>query len=506
MYVRTAVLTGLLLSSSCSFSRPLPYSISERIRTISLQGWNSAYNLELAHADQLFDEASGLEPLHPRPYLGKAMISFWRFLLNKHEDDKDKFLALADRTISAAEEYEDRYGEDADVKVCLGTIYGYRSFVYGRSKSYLKGAWDGKKSYDYFYDALKLDPKIYDAYLGIGLFHYFVTFIPKPLQWVVSVMGVTGDSKVGLKEIRVASQRGTFAKTEAQYYIAQFLPWQEGEFETSEQILVGLHEQFPSNTLLTFTLAVWEMKRGDIRSAKDKLTAIIQFPGDDLIGIRTFTSYKLAECYFRLNDFKAAREEYQRFLQRYRDQIYSATANYRIGFCYELAGQRDSAIVYYQRAAKNERRFGDDAYSARKAELLLGSPMLGLDSLLCTAQNAGKSGNHDGAFRIFSRLNDVSQQRPDVHAEILYGLGESLYERKLYSDALASFRQIPQEKIERELWLKPWAHYYSGLCFVKIGEPFNAKKEFELALEYEEYDFKNWLDFRSRRELDKLDK
>jgi tetratricopeptide (TPR) repeat protein len=501
-----SVVVILLFCSLHGIAGSLPYSTVERVRTITLDGLHAAYNFDFPSANKSFDDALSVEPLSPRPYIGKATIVFWRFVLNKNDRDREEFLLLADRAIDAAEKYQEKYGEDAEAQLCLGTIYAYRSFLYGRTKSYLKGAWDGKKSYDYFYDALKLDPKLYDAYLGVGLFHYFVTFIPKPLQWVVSVMGIKGDSEAGIREIRMAAQKGTYTKAEAQYFLAQFLPWQNGEFDTSEKLLLDLSKQYPSNNLLKFTLAVWEVRRNDVRSAKEKLRPIIEQPEKDDIGVIPFARYKLAECYFRLNEFDLARQEYGAFLRDHKEQIYVATSCYRIGICFELSGKRDSALVYYQRAAKADRKFGDDASSARASEHYLKSILTREDTLFLSAQNAQKSGDADQATKSYSSITTLSGVSPEILAQSVYGLGEILYERASYIAAAEQFQKIFSLPVNKEQWLQPWAHYQAGMCYVKSGNNSQAVKEFEKALDYDEYDFKNWLEFRSRRELDQLKK
>ena len=504
MSVFPAIVTLLFLAASSVQARSLPYSTVERIRSLSSEGWQSAYNFKIADANTLFEEANRIEPLYPRPYLGKAMIAFWRYIVSRHEDEKEEFLRFADKTIDAAEKYEDRYGEEADVKLCLATIYGYRSFVYGRSRSYLKGAWDGKKSYDYFCDALKLDPKLYDAYLGVGLFHYFVTFVPKTLQWVIGVMGIEGDAQRGIREIRLAAERGTYSKTEAQYYLAQFLPWHEGEFGESEKILTELHGKYPANSLITFTLSVWEMRNADMSSAKAQLGALLNSNEDDVAGIRSFASYKLGECSFRLSSFDEAKKNYINFLDQYRDHTYRATANFRVGLCYEFEGNRDSALAYYKKASESDGRFGDDAYAVRRSQIYLYSAVTRTDSMLFAAQNAQKCGMYDEAIRMYSSILQGPALSADLHAEATYGLGETYVDRRSYEAALPIFRQLTAINVGKELWLKPWSHYYCGLCLVKTGDKANAKKEFQSSLGFDEFDFKNWLEFRANRELEQL--
>src|SRR5512143_89877 len=181
--VATLSIALVLATFTCSGGTISSESL-ERVRTLSLRGFALAYNYDFGEANRRFDEAMAVEPRHPRPYVGKSMILFWRYLLSRNEALKDSFLTLADRGIGAAEAFEDAVGDDAEAEVCLGTLYGYRAFVKGRSRSYLGSAWDGKKSYDHFVHALEINPRAYDAYLGLGLYHVFLTFIPKPLRWI----------------------------------------------------------------------------------------------------------------------------------------------------------------------------------------------------------------------------------------------------------------------------------------------------------------------------------
>lgn len=503
---RLVPLSAFLLISTTCIAGSLTPAVLERVQTLTLDGLHHAYNFDFRAADQRFDEAIHFEPLHPRPYVGKATVIAWRYLLGRNDTDKEAFLASADRAIEVAEKYEDTFGETADAHICLGTLYAYRSFVHGRSKSYLKGAWDGKKSFDYFSGALNLDAHAYDAYLGLGLFHYFTAFIPKPLQWIVAVMGIRGDSELGMKELRIAASKGTYGKVESQYYLAQFLPWHDGDFDSGEKIIGDLHRQYPSNTLIAFTRAAWEIRRNDVATAKERLISIVDNTDERLAGVKSYAVYKLAECYYRLGDYPRARARYREFLENYQDEIYVATANYRMGVCYELEGNRDSALPRYRKAAKAARMFGDDAYASRRAELRIVSRLAPSDTMALAAQNALRSGNYDRAILLYAKVQSIVAPTDELQAEADFGTGEALYEKGEYNESLARLERASRAAPVRERWLLPWSHYQRGLAALKLSDSRLAKLAFEQALDYEEYDFKNWLEFRAKREIEKLER
>ena len=503
------IIPALALVFSLTGAAPARPSVSPadlaRIQALTLEGLECAYRMDFADANRRFDEALAIEPLHPRPYAGKTTMFFWQCLLSNKEEDRRQFLALADRAIESGIQYIDTYGEDADALTALGILYGQRSFVHGRAKSYLKAAWDGKKSYDYFYDAVKRDPRAYDAYMGLGVYHYITTFLPKTLQWITSILGISGDCDRGIREIRITAEKGLYHRVEAQYYLAQFLPWSSGDFTSGEKIVNGLLLKYPSNTILRLTRAVWEIQRNDVASAKDDLVSILRWENEPVKGIRNYSGYKLGECLFRLGEYSRAIDQYGLFLKEYREEVYVATSNYRIGLCYEMTSRRDSALEYYRRSVKAATRFGDDAHSARSAAERLRSPLTPADTLLITGQNLLRAGRYDDALGAFTPLAGSGEPPGTIKAEALYGLGETRYQKGDFERALQLYEEVLAVTLpEKDQWVYPWARYQRGLCYVKLGNRDAARREFNAVLQYDDYDFKHWLEFRTERELGRI--
>jgi TolA-binding protein len=215
----------------------------------------------------------------------------------------------------------------------------------------------------------------------------------------------------------------------------------------------------------------------------------------------------LGECYFRLRDYEHAQECYERFLKTYKDEIYAATANYRIGICRDMLGRKNESAKYFALAGSSKSKFGDDKYSARKASYLMHNPLGREDSLLLHAQNLCKSGKYDKAIDAFSRLKNMPSLSSILHAEAIYGTGETYYEQGSYTNALKSFQEVTAQHLPKtDNWMFPWAYYYSGMCYVKLNNTSDAKKAFEKVTDYDDYDFENWLSYRTKRELDRLKK
>lgn len=475
------------------------------IRDLTLRGLTFAYNFRFDSANVCFERAIALDPAHPRPHLGQASMNLWLLLISNKEEERTRFLDRSDRVLTIAGEYVDRHVNNGDALVCLGITYCYRSFANARAKNYLTAAWEAKRGFDILTDALAADSQSYDAYLGIGVLRFVTSFLPKPLQWIAGIMGISADPAVAIREIRVAVEKSAYMSVDAQYILSQLLPWHTGEFDSSGRILSGLKQRFPSNALLEFTLAVWDIRKHRITAARDRLAALIGPGSGTPGGVLTFAHNRLAECYFRLGDFSRAKHHYRLFLSGYSDDLYRATALYRIGLIYEINGRRDSAIEYYAEAASADGKFGDDAYSSRRAAHLLRVTLTREDTLLLLAQNALQNGAYNEALRRFEECTATVMTGGDYRAEAEYGIAESLFETGSFGKAVTHYKAVLSMEVDTEQWLYPWSRYRIGLCHRALGNTALARTMFEDIGDYGEYDYQNWLSFRSARELASLE-
>ncbi|GEM_PF-5351200 len=247
------------------------------------------------------------------------------------------------------------------------------------------------------------------------------------------------------------------------------------------------------------------MRRNDVRSARTHLETILQSDCSPVPGLRVYSLYKLAECNFRLANYEQAGNDYTTFLSLMKDDTYHATANFRIGICYEMKGLREQALPFYREAISSEHNHGDDRYSSRKARTFLNKPITTADSLLLSAKNAFKSGKYEAAIALYKRLDTTWGISPTLKAEVQFGIGEVLTEQEHYAEALPYLKSPTPATAGSELWLIPWSHYQLGICHANLGNTSVARREFEQALATEEeYDFRNWLVFRTERELERL--
>ena len=120
----------------------------------------------------------------------------------------------------------------------------------------LAAARDGKKIKDALERALQLDPALYDAYFGIGLYHYYADVAPmyaKVLRWLLLLPG--GDRMKGLQEIITARERGELLRGEADFQLHQLYVWYEQRPHDALTLLKSLDARYPANPIFLERIA-----------------------------------------------------------------------------------------------------------------------------------------------------------------------------------------------------------------------------------------------------------
>lgn len=497
-----------VLGFTFSFSGSPDRVALERVRSLTLEGLRALYNFDVEGANQKFDEAIALEPRHPRSYLSRAMAPLWKSFVTRSQSDYEEAVRRIDATIDVAQNYLDEINEhDADVLTCLGTAYGYRAYAHTVNKSFLKAAWDAKKSYDYLSDAVNADPHFYDAYLGLGLYHFAVAMVPKPLQWLIGILGVDGDRDLGIREIELAARKGIYNSAEAKYFLVQFYPWYKGDFEASEKLIDELLRAYPRNTVFLYAKGFMKLRQNNVTAALPYFLKMKEVSNPYFSIINKFAELRIGECYFRFGDYSRAHDAYMMFLAMNnpakRDQ-FEAVASYHAGLAAEMMGDRPSAIPLYLWAKNFDAVHGDDMYAARHAARLLSSPLSPLDSLLIVARNYHRRSMYPKAMETYITIVREYTPTNDQRAEAVYRMGECLFDQEKYDDAAEQFRMVLGLTVPSERWVLPWSHFMLGQIAMKRQDYATAKKEFELVGEYDGYDHKNWLTFRTEQELEKL--
>jgi len=477
------------------------------VHALTVQGIDLIYHLEFDSARVMFDRVIRLDPSDPRGYFFKGMVHFWIFTMNKDPGELQRFMALSDTVIQTAEAILDVDDDNALAKFYLGGAYGFRGLAHQRNGSIWDAVWDGRRGYLYLEEATEEDSMLYDAHMGFGLFKYLVAKVPSSYRWILSILGFSGDLEGGLRSLQMAADKGTYTRTEASFFLAQFL-FVEDRREEAFRYLDRLLAQYPDNTIFLLSYAAWQNRLDSLDLALEAAERAIRINrqrdlryGDELA--YSLLSYIL----FIKNEFPRAKDNLLLYMEYSENkENISNWTYYTLGLCYDILGKRDSALAAYRRVAEvDDEDRARDTYYFRMARRRLAASLSHNDLILVRADNELSGERYDDARTLYDRLLRDNTIDDDLRAGALYGMMRVLSEKEDYEGVIRLSQELVSLKPVHERWLIPHGLWRAGRAYRELGRLEDARRTFEMIDDYDDYDFIESLERRVEEELDRLD-
>ena len=241
---------------------------------VAQQGLNLLMNGDPDAAAQVFQKIQAQDPRSPLGDLLEADATWWKiFLTTGNLIDPDVFNVSSNSTtpydshfsellsaaISKAQKNIASRREVARNYLYQGTAFALRARLAGMRNQALPAARAAKRMRALLITALEKDQYLRDAYLGLGLYDYFVDTLPtfaKLFRWVLGLPG--GSRAKGLQEMEYAAKYGELASGEAKFYLAKdYSRSNEKQYAKSLQLFQELQREYPRNEL-------WKLQAGSI--------------------------------------------------------------------------------------------------------------------------------------------------------------------------------------------------------------------------------------------------
>ena len=271
--------------------------------------------------------------------------------------DLDRFLAQAADTVAAAEALERSRPADAEVKLLLGLAHGNKALVDGGRKNYLAAFTSLREAHRLFEEALKLDPKLADAYYGIGLYNYALGRLPVLLKPLVSIVLPPGDASHGLQDLERVAEQGTYLKMTARVALLHLYASREEQYAEALRLGRDLLSRYPGNADLYFATAhaASELGRGADALEIARRVARNMAEGRPHFGPEIAGRYTqlMGKIYMDQGEHATALTFFQRALETPTPRRYlwvTAWAWTRSGMIYDLQGDREEAVRRYRKA------------------------------------------------------------------------------------------------------------------------------------------------------------
>jgi tetratricopeptide (TPR) repeat protein len=178
-----------------------------------MQAIDATYSGDYGLADSVLDEMSQRLPAHPVGPLMRAATVMAQMrdyeVLNRVEE----FQAFLDTAYIRAEQWIATNPDDSWGYCYLGHTYGYRAMWQGHFGSWMSAVKWGLKAKGAYRDAIDQDSLCWDAYLGLGSYHYWKSAKTEFINWTGFL--VKDQKKLGQAETEKALAHGIFSKEAA---------------------------------------------------------------------------------------------------------------------------------------------------------------------------------------------------------------------------------------------------------------------------------------------------
>lgn len=478
-----------------------------KVHNLIVQGIDNIYDMNFPAALSKFQEAKSTAPNDLRGPFFESTIYFWKSVLTKNKSDYETFMNLSDKFVENCENIVDKNQNDLDARLYLGWMYTIRAFALAFiDQSYLKGASEIKDGNNHLEYVIEKNPAYNDAALGLGVYNFITSFIPRKLQFLTSILGFEGDREKGKRYLEQASEKGTYTSSEAKFYLTILL-WREEKYPEAEGFANQLLSKYPQSP------AVW-MLWGGLLSQQDKMNEAItayekslEYNKGKESEIIFRTAYgALGTAYFRMNIFDRSADFGKKYMSYLTKDDNMNNRLYSIGVSLELLGNRNEALEYYRKARTDFKEDNQwEKYWLRKLKERESSPLSQTDSLLIVADNNRATGKLAESQKDYNTLVSTGQTSgDDIKAQINQGLGSLYFKQKDYNKAIEQFKQNFNLNPANEKWLVPEAYYQVGRCYLRLGNKSEAQKYFDMALDVDyDYDFKDSMDGKIKNELSK---
>lgn len=473
-----------------------PY-IKERI----LAGVDAFYSMRYDVAMAIYDDLIVKYPTDPTGYFFRSQIFLWRYLFDYSEPDFKKFIAACDKSITVAEEALKANPDNNYARTIIGAVYGFRSVANFRAENLVKAVLDGRSCYNYLSETLKRDPKQYDAYLGMGVFHFGIAVMPSTVRFATNFAGLKGDREQGLREVGIAAEKSLFSRNDAKVFLSFIEVYFNKDYGKGFKHLQDLLDKYPNNIPTLYTMGNVQTFLKKMTYANDFYKKLITLADTNFRTFTTLANYRMGEAYFRLNDFEKSKPCFQKYFKARFERSFRGIAFYRLSLIYEMSGQRAEALKGYQKCLEVAPFEPEDKYAIRKAKERIKTPLDANEVQLIKGVNCAESSRWTEVEAYLKPIADNGSLSKELRAEACYYMGEAYRGQQRAQEAIPYYLKAVELQPERERWFMPWSYFRISEIYNAQGNREKSRAYLDKSKAFSDYDFQEPLAFLIERDV-----
>lgn len=411
------------------------------------------------------------------------------------------------------EQWEDREDERLDLlrdlpdnspwqRFAQAEVRLHWAFVKLKFGQEASACWDVIRAYKLLEENRKKFPGFMPTYKSLGLLHVMVGAVPDNYTWVTRMLGLRGNIRQGLQEIRTVVQKDSVFQTEARLidlliraYVLKFTA-------ADAASLKKMVQEAPDNLLLHFFATSVLMK--DARS-EEALTFLNERPtGTDYLPF-PILEYLKADILVQKASYVQAAGSYRTFLAQYKGVNFLKDTYYKLFLCSWLNGDDDKAIPYLRQVAGVGSTVVESDKAAQKfAEAYFKKGVSIRQKSLMKARLATDGGYYDTALTTLRPYSEASFSLNSEKAEFNYRKGRIYQRRGDGDEAIPYFERSVSLSEADGLSYGATSSLQLGYIYQQKRNPAKARQCFRKALSYKKHEYKNSIDNKARAALNEL--
>jgi tetratricopeptide (TPR) repeat protein len=295
---------SFFFSKLASSQKYLDYQ-DEEIKKLFREGTGACFQENYPLAEEKFKQILAKSPQDPAGYFLLAMV-YQAQMIDYESDFKERdFYENINLAKKNAKERIKSDKNDAWAYLFLGNAYGSKAIYDARKGNWWSGLNNGLMAKSALREALKHDPELYDAYVGLGSYHFWASVVTKALWWL-PFLGDKRDEGIG--EMKLAFEKAIFSQDAA----ANGLIWiyiHEKNFDQAIELAERMQNKYPGGKSFLWAKATAYYEKFDWKNALfsyQEIAGRIQNNPDDPVyneqsETKNFSNYyNLIECKFHI--------------------------------------------------------------------------------------------------------------------------------------------------------------------------------------------------------------
>jgi tetratricopeptide (TPR) repeat protein len=299
-------------------------------------------------------------------------------------------------------------------------------------------------------------------------------------------LGIDGDKALGIRQLNLTVNKGTYSKIEAMFFLGAIYTYREKDYGKALAIWHKLIYKFPNNSGILIHMGRCYGDMGNCAKALQIYKQIIYIIDRSTLIPISSVNYQLGRIQYKSNQFDDAVKSFHKSVES--DTGYAGHhrwtypwSHYFLGLSYDMIGDRVKSKYHYQQVNDDH-----SDYVYKLTQERLENPLDSVSREIMKGKNHIGCREYEKGLRILQGAGSELHNQDSVYtylkwSEIRYYVGQIRYFQTRYEEAISIFDELLKDESIEDEWFIDWVYYYRGNCHRNLGNNDLASRDYERA-------------------------